>query len=110
MAIGFYMIPILGILVSAAVIGIIFFYQYKKRQLQSQEIMAAIKEGVDVPLPEPHRRDPRQSGITLVSVGIALIIALYVWSGIELAVWGLILVAWGVAQLLSARQTSKEEG
>ena len=107
------LIPLFGIVFAlggtVAVVAIALYFNYKKRQAQSQEILAAIEKGMDIPFPEPRARNYRAQGLIWTAVGIALTIAIgvssQVWAG---AVWGLLPLAVGVAFLLIARREEKE--
>ena len=107
------LIPLFGIVFSlggtVVVVAMALYFNYKKRQAQSQEILAAIEKGMDIPLPEPRTRNYRRQGLVWTAVGLALTIAIgvssQVWAG---AVWGLLPLAVGVAFLLIARSEAKE--
>ncbi|MEE9162181.1 MAG: hypothetical protein V3U35_04330, partial [Candidatus Neomarinimicrobiota bacterium] len=72
-----------------AVVGLALYFNYKKRQAQSQEILAAVETGIEIPFPSPEKRNYRNLGLIWSAVGIALIVAIGVssreWAG---AVWG----------------------
>ncbi len=107
------LIPIFAIVFSlggtVVLVAIALYFNYKKRQAQSQEILAAIEKGMYIPFPEPRARNYRAQGLIWTAVGIALTIAIGVssqeWAG---AVWGLLPLAVGVAFLLIARREEKE--
>ncbi len=103
-------IPIVAIIFSVggtlAVIVFAFYFDYRKRQSQSQEVLAAIEKGIEVPFPppkEPRKRNYLNLGLIWSLVGIALFFAIWV-SSKELAgaVWGLLPLALGIAFLLIA--------
>lgn len=85
-----------------AVIAILYT-SFRKRKLRSEEIIAAIEKGVDVPFPPPQQRNYRSLGLIWTGLGIALVIALWVSGGTTAAVWGLLPVGLGVAFLLIAK-------
>ena len=73
----------------------------KNRELLSKEIIIAIENGADIPLPVPKERNYLNLGLIWSLVGIAFTIALWFSSNaIEGAVWGLLPFALGVAFLL----------
>ncbi len=95
---------IVGIVWSAivAIIAVLAYYHFKRRELQSQEIMAAIEKGIEVPFPPQKKRNRFTQGIFWALMGVALMGALAVstraW---EAAIWGLIPIAFGLATLLA---------
>lgn len=109
-------IPIVAIIMSfgmvIAVVLMALYYDYRKRDLQHREIVAAIEKGIEVPLPstEKRQRDYLRMGIIWTLLGVAFTIALWVTSHhhFEGAVWGLLPVALGVAFLLIARFAKKD--
>ncbi|MCH7721308.1 MAG: hypothetical protein IH988_10035 [Planctomycetes bacterium] len=109
------LIPIFGIVFTlggtVAVVAIALYFNYKKRQAQSQEILAAIEKGMEIPFPPPQTRNYYNQGLIWSAVGIALTIAIGV-SSQELAgaVWGLLPLAVGIAFLLIARRENGSEG
>ena len=106
------LIPIFGIVFSlggtVAVVAIALYFNYKKRQAQSREILAAIEKGIEIPFPPPATRNYHNLGLIWSAVGIALTIAIFVssqvWAG---AVWGLLPLAVGIAFLIIARGEKK---
>ena len=114
------LIPIVAILStfgSAAVIIILYIvYQHKQRQIQSQEILAAIEKGIEVPFPPPKVKNYRNQGLVWTSLGIALVITMAVGAIFKGAVWALLPLGLGVAfplglgvaYLLIARGEKKE--
>ncbi|MEE9466204.1 MAG: DUF6249 domain-containing protein [Candidatus Neomarinimicrobiota bacterium] len=84
------------------IIAILVFFHYKRRQLQSEEIMAAIEKGIEVPFPPQKKPNRITHGIFWTIMGLALLVVLAVstraW---EAAIWGLIPIAVGFAVLLS---------
>ncbi len=101
------LIPIIGMLstfgATAVILIFLIIYNHKKRQLQGQEILAAIEKGIEVPFPPPKKRNYLNLGLIWSLVGIALFFAIWV-SSKELAgaVWGLLPLALGIAFLLIA--------
>lgn len=114
-------VPIFGIIFGVggpiAIIAFIVIYLYKARQLRSQEIIAAMEKGIEVPFPppkEPRKRNYLNLGIvwTLVGTVIAVAMGLSTGSAIGLT-WGLLPVAVGIAFLLIAlieRKKKASEG
>jgi hypothetical protein len=110
-------IPIVAIFMSIggviAVVVSVLYFDFRKRNLQHKEIVAAIEKGIEVPLPKTERRerDYRRLGIIWTSLGAAFTVALWVTSfnHFEAAVWGLLPVALGVAFLLIAYFAKKDE-
>jgi hypothetical protein len=110
-------IPIVAICMSIggtiAIVVSVLYFDYRKRNLQHQEIVAAIEKGIEVPLPktEKRERDYRRLGIIWTLLGSVFTIALWVTSfnHFEAAVWGLLPVALGVSFLLIAYFTKKDE-
>ncbi len=101
-------IPIVAIVLSVGgslTVGVFaLYFGYRKRQDQSREILAAIEKGIEVPFPPPRKYDRRTQGILLIAIGLAVTIALGVSSGqLQVAVWGLIPLAAGVANVLISR-------
>ncbi len=101
-------IPIISIVLSVGgtlvVLTIALYYNYRKRQTQSREILAAIEKGIEVPFPPPRKYDRRTQGIFWIAIGLALTIALGVSTGqLQVAVWGLIPLAAGVAAFLISK-------
>ena len=107
-------IPLAGIIMtfgSAAVIGsLALYYNYRRRHTLSQEILAAIEKGIEVPFPPPRKRNYYNLGLLWTAVGVALFIAIYV-SSRELAgaIWGLLPLAVGAAFLLIARAEKRSD-
>jgi hypothetical protein len=103
-------IPVVAIITSftitVAIIAIVFYFALRSRQLRSQEIMAAIEKGIEVPFPptkERKVRDYRRLGLLWTCVGIALTLALWVSSSSFIGgVWGLLPLAVGIALLISS--------
>ena len=103
-------IPVVAIISSftttVAIIAIVFFFALRNRQLRSQEIMAAIDKGIEVPFPptkERKVRDYRRLGLLWTCVGIALTAALWVSSSSFIGgVWGFLPLAVGIALLISS--------
>ena len=99
------MIPIVGIIASfsgmALIIFLVLFYNHKKRQTQSREILAAIEKGIEVPFPPPVKKNYRNQGLIWTAVGIALFVGIWFSSNeIAGAIWGLLPLLVGVAFLL----------
>ena len=100
-----HLIPIIGILcgIGGPVVILVFvvIYLYKKRQVQSREIMAAIEKGIEVPFPPPKERNYLNLGLIWTFVGVAFTLALWFSAGVmEAAAWGFLPIALGLAFLL----------
>jgi hypothetical protein len=110
-------IPLVAIImgIGVAMLGIWLDFRKKREifQLHHAERMAAIDKGIDVPpLPPQFFQDGRRAqtpfilfrrGLTFLLVGATLTLALYFQAGSHRqALWGLLLVAVGVSNLVSA--------
>ena len=99
------LIPIIALLSTFGAAGVILvfliIYNYRKRQLQGQEIMAAIEKGIEVPFPPPKKRNYLNLGLVWTFVGVAFTLALWFSAKVmEAAAWGFLPIALGVAFLL----------
>ena len=108
-------IPVVAIISSftstVAIIAIVFYFALRSRQLRSQEILAAIEKGIEIPFKPKERkeRDYRRLGMLWTCVSIALTAALWVSSSSFIGgVWGLLPLAVGVAFLISSIGKKKE--
>ena len=85
-----------------AIVAVLSYYRYKRRQLQSQEIMAAIEKGIEVPFPPQRKTNRFTQGIFWAVIGVglmgALAVSAHAW---EAAIWGLIPISIGLAMLLA---------
>jgi hypothetical protein len=104
------MIPILGIVlgVGIAVVAIVASHREKQKrvELRHRERLAAIEKGIELPLDpepeaEPKRSNALRSGLTGLFVGVVLYFALDEVAGEEVALFGLIPAAVGLASLIS---------
>lgn len=100
-----YWIPIVGIVVpivgTALIIFLVLYYNHRKRQVQSKEILAAIEKGIEVPFPPPVKRDYLRLGIIWTFIGIAFTLALWFSTyRMEATAWGFLPLAVGLAFLL----------
>ena len=107
-------IPIVAIVLSVGgtflVVIVALYFNYRKRQSQSREILAAIEKGIEVPFPPPWKYNRRNQGIFWLAIGLALTIALGVSTGqAQVAVWGLLPLAAGVAALLISRGEKSDD-
>ena len=107
-------IPIFGIIFGAgapvAIIAFIVIYLYKTRQLRSQEILAAIEKGIEVPFPPPKKRNYLNLGLIWTFVGVAFTLALWFSAReMEAAAWGFLPIALGIAFLLIALIEGKKK-
>ena len=113
------MIPILGIVlgVSVAVIAIVTSHRekVKRAELRHRERLAAIEKGIELPLdPEPEA-DARKGGtlkssLSGIFIGVVLYIALREVADPEIALFGLIPAAFGVAGLISYFVEGRKNG
>jgi hypothetical protein len=88
---------------AAVILVFVIVYNYRKRQLLGQEILAAIEKGIEVPFPPPKKRNYLNLGLVWTLVGVAFTLALwFTGEGMEAAVWGFLPIAVGVAFLLIA--------
>ncbi len=97
---------IIGLISVVGVLGMIcyvIYLGYKEKQLQHKQILAAIEKGVNVPFPEPKKKNYRNQGLVWFFVGLALVFAWSVSGGAKVGVWGLIPLAVGVALLLMGK-------
>jgi hypothetical protein len=103
-------IPILGIIlgVMIAIVAIIAAHRQKmqRNDMRHKERMAAIEKGLEIP-PEPvepesngKKASALRSGLTGLLLGIVLYFALGAVAGSEVALFGLIPAAIGVANLV----------
>lgn len=107
-------VPIFGIIFGiggpVTIIIFIVIYQYKKRQLQGQEIMAAIEKGVEVSFPPPKKLNYLSLGLIWTFVGVAFTLALWFSARMmEAAAWGFLPIAVGLAFLLIALVEGKKK-
>jgi len=108
------LIPIVAMLTTfgAAAVILVFLivYNYRKRQLLGQEILAAIEKGIEVPFPPPKKRNYLNLGLVWTIVGVAFTLALWFSARrMEAAVWGFLPIAVGVAFLLIAYFEKKKK-
>lgn len=108
------MVPIVAMLstfgAAAVVLVFLIIHNYKKRQIQSREILAAIEKGIEVPFPPPLKRSYLNQGIIWTFVGVAFTVALWFSArAMEAAVWGFLPIALGLAFLLIALIEGKKE-
>ena len=89
--------------------------QRETLQMYHTERMAAIEKGIELPPLPPEilhdryndpghrheRRWRRNSGLTLVFVGVAVTIAMWQANGDKSFWWGLVIVAWGLGRVIS---------
>ena len=86
-----------------AIVVALGYFHYKRRQLQSKEIMAAIEKGIEVPFPPQRKTDRFTQGVFWTVVGVALLGALAVSTKLwEATSWALIPISIGLAALLAS--------
>lgn len=108
------LIPIVAMLTTfgaaAVVLVFVIVYDYRKRQLKGQEILAAIEKGIEVPFPPPRKRNYLNLGLVWTFVGVAFTLALWFSARVmEAAAWGFLPIAVGVAFLLIALIEGKKK-
>ena len=108
------LIPIVALLstfgAAAVILAFLVVYNYKKRQLLGQEILAAIEKGIEVPFPPPKKRNYLNLGLVWTFVGVAFTLALWFSAReMEAAAWGFLPIAAGVAFLLIAYFEKKKK-
>jgi hypothetical protein len=111
------LIPIIAITggLAVAMLAIVTDYRRKRDiyEMHHKERMLAIERGMEVPPLPPefiysgrgHRlqyggRSPQQRGLVMLFIGLALGIALWLNQGVETAVWALIPIGIGLANLI----------
>jgi hypothetical protein len=118
-----FVIPILSIVLGIGVAVLAITLSYLKRKhiftLYHQERMAALDKGVDLPpLPESllsednGPRNPRRlllRGLVWLFLGVAVIISVYAFAGLRLALFGLIPAGIGLATLIYYAVAGKAE-
>jgi Domain of unknown function (DUF6249) len=90
--------------------------QRETLQMYHTERMAAIEKGIELPPLPPEilhdrhdgdgsrgerRRWRRNSGLTLVFVGVAVTVAMWQANGDKSFWWGLVIIAWGLGRVVS---------
>jgi cadmium resistance protein CadD (predicted permease) len=104
------LIPILGIVlgVTVAIVAIVASHREKlnRAEQRHRERIAAIEKGVDLPFDpepeaEPRRGSPLKSGLMGLFVGIVLYFALREVADEDVALFGLVPAAIGVASLVA---------
>jgi hypothetical protein len=104
------MIPILAIVlgVAVAIVSIVASHREKQKrfELRHRERLAAIEKGIELPLdPDPladgKKSNPLKSALTGVFVGIVLYFALREVADPDIALFGLVPAAFGVAGFIS---------
>lgn len=113
------LIPILAIVlgVAIAIISIVSSHREKQKrvELRHRERLAAIEKGIELPLdPDPQvdgrKGNPLKSALTGLFIGIVLYFALREVSGPDVALFGLVPAAFGVAGLISYFVESRRNG
>ena len=92
-----------------AVIAFAIYLEFRKKKLLSDQVMALIEKGGQVPdlqalIPRPNyvRR-----GYMLMGFGIALTLALALNVSVSHGAWGLLFIGLGAAYLLAEKKTEK---
>lgn len=107
------MIPITMFIMTGLAVMAFFIISYFKRKLQSQEIIAAIEHGADVPFPEPRQKSYLLPGVIWTLIGLISAIAMLVSTPSQIPagvwVWGLLPCAVGVGYLVAFYFQQKEK-
>jgi hypothetical protein len=95
--------------------------QRETLQMYHTERMAAIEKGIELPPLPPEllhdryydagyrgRYRRRNSGLTLVFVGVAVTVAMWQANGDNSFWWGLVIIAWGLGRLISDHLAARE--
>lgn len=113
------MIPILGIVlgVAIAIIAIVTSHRekLKRAELRHRERLAAIEKGIELPLdPEPDadaaKGSSLKSGLSGLLIGVVLYFALREVADSDVALFGLIPAAFGLASLISYFVEGRKNG
>jgi hypothetical protein len=113
------LIPILGVVlgVAVAIIAIVASHREKLKRAEQRhrERIAAIEKGVDLPFDpepeaEPRRGSPLKSGLIGLLVGIVLYFALREVADEDVALFGLLPAAFGIANLVSYFVEARKNG
>jgi hypothetical protein len=107
------LIPIIAILggFAIAIVGIIT--KSKEEELKHRARIIAMEKGISMPeFPKEVKRPAylrmRSSGLVLTFLGLALCAALTLRQGIENGIWGVLLLAIGVALLIGSALERKD--
>ena len=107
-----FLIPITLFVVSGGIAIVALIMQYQKRQLESQEIIAAIEKGVDVKFPDK-KRNRLLPGLVWTLMGLVMTLGMAIAMPDDgpsgMWVWGLIPVAVGVSYLIVHRLEGQAE-
>jgi hypothetical protein len=113
------LIPILGIVlgVAAGIVAIVSSHREKLKrvELRHRERLAAIEKGLELPPDayadaQPKKPVTLRNGLSGLFVGILLYFGLYELVGSEVALFGLIPAAYGIATLISYFVESRGNG
>ncbi len=115
---SFEWIPFVGMLTGIIItlgfftlIGFFIWSEYRKKELQNKQILAAIEKGANIPELNLGKKPVNNlgRGLLLSCFGIALTIALWITAGVEGGVWGLLLVGLGIAYFIIYLIEKKKE-
>jgi hypothetical protein len=104
------LIPIIGIVlgIAVAIVAIVASHREKLKRAEQRhsERIAAIEKGIELPLdPEPdadvRKGSTLKSGLTGLLIGVVLYFALRAVAGADVALFGLLPAAFGIAGLVS---------
>lgn len=113
------MIPILGIVlgIAVAMIAIVASHREKLKrvELRHRERLAAIEKGLELPPDsyadaEPRRPPTLRNGLAGLFIGVVLYFGLLELVGADVALFGLIPAAYGIATLISLFVESRKDG
>jgi len=96
-------VAVISIVVAALLISL------QRRRHLSNEILAAIEKGIDVPLPRQKERNYVHLGLIFTLVGVVFALAMWVSAGYIGFLWGLLPFGLGIAFLLIAKSEKKKE-
>lgn len=113
------MIPILGIVlgIAVAMIAIVASHREKLKrvELRHRERLAAIEKGLELPPDayadvEPKKPLTLRNGLAGLFIGVVLYFGLHELVGADVALFGLIPAAYGIATLISLFVESRKDG
>ncbi len=92
-------------------IGYFIWLEFKKKELQNQQILSAIEKGADIPELNLGKKPVNNlgRGLILLFFGVALTIALIISAGLNSGIWGLLPVGLGIAYLIIYYLEKKKE-
>lgn len=107
------LIPIIAVLgaFGTAIASIII--RGKERELEHQERLIAMEKGIPIPEPKKEKRPPRYLavrawGLVMTLLGLALVVAISLQTGIRYGAWGLLPLAIGLGLIMAAGYEKRE--